>query len=73
MISRMEELPIAEARANLSEITSRVRHTREPVRLTRRGSPQAAIVTAELGDAAEAAGGLDRAAEILRQAAGTGK
>ena len=73
MISRMEELPIAEARANLSEITSRVRHTREPVRLTRRGSPQAAIVTAELGDAAEAAGGLDKAAEILRQAAGTGK
>jgi prevent-host-death family protein len=73
MISRMEELPIAEARANLSEITSRVRHTREPVRLTRRGSPQAAIVTAELGDAAEAAGGLDKAAEILRQAAGAGK
>jgi prevent-host-death family protein len=61
----MDELPVAEARANLSEITSKVRHTRIPVRLTRRGAPQAAIVTVELGDAAEAAGGLDRATELL--------
>jgi prevent-host-death family protein len=64
----MDDLPIAEARANLSEITSQVRHTRQAVRLTRRGKPQAGIVPVELLDATEAAGGPDRATEILRQA-----
>lgn len=69
----MDELPVAEARANLSEITSKVRHTREPVRLTRRGAPQAAIVTVELGDAAEAVGGLDKATELLQSHLPTGE
>jgi prevent-host-death family protein len=64
----MDELPIAEARANLSEITSKVRHTRQPVRLTRRNTPQAAIVPVELADAAEAAGGMDAAIAILGKA-----
>jgi prevent-host-death family protein len=65
----MEELPIAEARANLSEITSQVRHTRLPVRLTRRNKPQAAIVPADLADAVEAAGGVDAVIALLGKAA----
>jgi prevent-host-death family protein len=69
MFRRMDELPIAEARANLSEITSQVRHTRQPVRLTRRGKPQAAIVPVELAEAAEAAGGMDAAIAMLGKAA----
>jgi prevent-host-death family protein len=63
----MEDVPIADARANLSDIASRVRYTRESVRLTRRGTPQAAIVPADLGDLIEAVGGPDKAAEILRR------
>lgn len=65
----MEDVPIAEARANLSDIASRVRYTRESVRLTRRGTPQAVIVPAELGDLIEAVGGPDEAAELLRKLA----
>ena len=67
----MNELPIAEARANLSDVASQVRYTREPVRLTRRGTPQVTLVPVEIGDLVEAVGGSDRAAEILRQAAAT--
>ena len=63
----MEDVPIAEARANLSDIASRVRYTRESVRLTRRGTPQAVIVPADLGDLIEAVGGPDKAAALLRQ------
>lgn len=63
----MENVPIADARANLSDVASRVRYTREPVRLTRRGTPQAAIVPADIGDLIEAVGGADRAGEILRK------
>lgn len=69
----MDELPIADARANLSEITSQVRLLRKSVSLTRRGKVQVAIVPAELAEAAEAVGGPDKAAELLRQAAGAGK
>ena len=64
----MEELPIAEARANLSDVASQVRYTREPVRLTRRGTPQVAIVPVDIGDLIEAVGGADKAGEILRRA-----
>lgn len=66
-MGRMEDQPIAEARANLSEIASRVRLLRHSVRLTRRGNPQVVLVPLELGDAAEAVGGPDAAAEILRK------
>ena len=69
----MEDVPIADARANLSDIASRVRYTRELVRLTRRGTPQAAIVPADLGDLIEAVGGPDKAGEILRQAVKDGQ
>jgi prevent-host-death family protein len=64
----MDEEPIAEARANLSDLASRVRFQRVSIRLTRRGKPQATIVPLELGDAAEAVGGPDHAAELLREA-----
>ena len=62
----MDEQPIAEARANLSELVSQVRLLRVSVRLTRRGKPQATVVPVELADAAEEVGGPDKAAELLR-------
>jgi prevent-host-death family protein len=65
----MDEKPIAEARANLTELIAGVRLLRRGVQLTRRGKPQAALVPIELADAAEAAGGMDAATEILRGAA----
>ena len=61
----MDDKPIAEARANLTELVANVRLLRRPVRLSRRGKPQAALVPVELADAAEAVGGPDAAAEIL--------
>jgi len=61
----MDEQPIAEARANLSEITAQVRLLRKSVMLTRRGHAQAAIVTAELAEAVEAVGGPDVATDLL--------
>jgi prevent-host-death family protein len=63
----MDERPIAEARADLSELTSMVRHTGHSVMLTRRGKPQAAVVPAELAEAAEALGN-EEAIKVLRQA-----
>ena len=66
----MDDKPIAEARANLTELVANVRLLRRPVRLSRRGKPQAAIVPVELADAAEAVGGPDAATEILRKHAG---
>ena len=64
----MNELPIAEARANLSDVASQVRYTRQPMRLTRRGTPQVTLVPVDIGDLIEAVGGADKAAEILRRA-----
>jgi len=69
----MDEQPIAEVRANLSEIAAQVRLLRKSVSLTRRGKVQAAIVPAELAEAAEAVGGPDKAVELLRQVTGAGK
>lgn len=63
----MDEKPIAEARANLSDLIASVRQLRRPVQLTRRGRPQAALVPFELAEAAEAVGGPDTATEILRK------
>jgi PHD/YefM family antitoxin component YafN of YafNO toxin-antitoxin module len=65
----MDDKPIAEARANLSDLASTVRLLRQAVQLSRRGKPQAALVPVELAEAAEAAGGMDAATEILRKAA----
>lgn len=64
----MDDRPIAEARANLTELIASVRLLRRGVLLTRRGKPQAALVPVELAEAAEAVGGVDVAAKILRKA-----
>jgi prevent-host-death family protein len=63
----MDDKAIVEARANLTELVNSVRLLRRGVRLVRRGKPQVAIVTVELAEAAEAAGGLDAATEILQK------
>jgi prevent-host-death family protein len=65
----MDDMPIAEARANLTELVSRTRLLRQVIRLSRRGTPQAALVPIEVADAIDAVGGPDAAAEILRKAA----
>ncbi|MFF1498683.1 type II toxin-antitoxin system prevent-host-death family antitoxin [Streptomyces sp. NPDC058316] len=57
--------PIAEARANLSELLASVRLLRRTYFLTSRGKRQAAVVPAELGELVEQAGGADAAAVIL--------
>ncbi|MYT57696.1 type II toxin-antitoxin system prevent-host-death family antitoxin [Streptomyces sp. SID7834] len=57
--------PVAEARANLSELLSAVRLLRRTYFLTSRGKRQAAIVPTELGELIEKAGGADAAAAIL--------
>jgi prevent-host-death family protein len=69
MVDCMDDKPIAEARANLSELIASVRLLRQGVQLTRRGKPQAALVPFELAQAAEAVGGMDAAVEVLRKAA----
>lgn len=57
--------PIAEARANLSELLSAVRLLRRSYFLTSRGKRQAVIHPVELGELVEQAGGPDKAAAIL--------
>lgn len=69
----MDEQPIAEARANLSEIAARVRLLRKAVMLTRRGNKQVAIVPVELAEAAEAVGGPDAATKLLTRTTGDGQ
>jgi prevent-host-death family protein len=69
MVGGMDDKPIAEARANLSELIASVRLLRLGVLLTRRGKPQAALVPYELAQAADAVGGMDAAIGILNKAA----
>lgn len=57
--------PIAEARANLSELLASVRLLRRQYFLTSRGKRQAAIVPAELGELVEKVGGPDKATRVL--------
>lgn len=57
--------PVAEARANLSELLASVRLLRRTYFLTSRGKRQAAVVPASLGELIERAGGADAAAEVL--------
>ena len=66
-VGGMDIKPIAEARANLSELIASVRLLRRSIQLTSRGKPQAALVPFELAEAAEAVGGPDTATEILRR------
>jgi prevent-host-death family protein len=60
-----EDQPIAEARANLSELLASARLLRRTYFLTSRGKRQAAVVPAELGEIVQQAGGPDSAAAIL--------
>lgn len=60
-----EQVPISEARANLSELVASVRLLRQCVMLTQRGKPRAAVVPAELGEAINAAGGPDAVLKLL--------
>ncbi|MFI9012608.1 type II toxin-antitoxin system prevent-host-death family antitoxin [Streptomyces griseus] len=65
MDANAPDQPIAEARANLSELLASVRLLRRTYFLTSRGKRQAAVVPAELGELIERAGGADAAAAIL--------
>lgn len=58
--------PIAEARANLSELLSAVRLLKRGYFLTSRGKRQAALLPVDLGELVDQAGGPSRAAQILR-------
>lgn len=60
-----ENIPISEARANITEVIASVRLLRRCVFLTRRDKPQAAVVPVELGELVRAVGGVDAATAIL--------
>ena len=67
-----DELSIAEARANLSEVLNAVRLQDRTVRLTRRGAPQAGIVPTDVLDLIDAVGGLDAARTALQKESDNG-
>lgn len=60
-----EDHPIAEARANLSELLSAVRLLRRAYFLTSRSKRQAALVPVDLGELVQQVGGPDKASAIL--------
>jgi prevent-host-death family protein len=68
-----DDMPVSEARANLSEVVNAVRLQHRMVRLSRRGAAQAAVIPTGLADDIDAAGGIARASEILRAATGGGR
>lgn len=59
------DVPISEARANITDVIASVRLLRQCVFLTRRGKAQAALVPVELGQLIRDAGGPDAAQGIL--------
>lgn len=60
-----EDMKVADARANLTELISRVRLLRWTIVLSNRQTPMAALVPIELGQLIRRAGGADAAAAIL--------
>lgn len=60
-----EDIGIADARSNLTDVVARVRLLRRAKYLTNRGRRVAAVVPAELSEAADKVGGPDTATEIL--------
>ncbi|MFE9064875.1 prevent-host-death family protein [Streptomyces violaceusniger] len=60
-----DDIPISEARANITDVIASVRLLRRCVFLLRRDKPQAAIVPIELGEVIRQVGGPDVAATIL--------
>ncbi|MEU8623337.1 type II toxin-antitoxin system prevent-host-death family antitoxin [Streptomyces sp. NPDC048669] len=65
MDANVDDQPIAEARANLSDLLNAVKLLRRVYFFTSRGSRKAAIVPMELGELIQKAGGPDQAASIL--------
>ncbi|MEU8839944.1 prevent-host-death family protein [Streptomyces roseus] len=59
------DIPISEARANITDVIASVRLLRSCVFLLRREKPQAAIVPIELGHLVRQVGGPDAAADLL--------
>lgn len=59
------DIPISEARANITDVIASVRLLRSCVFLLRRDKPQAAIVPIELGHLIRQVGGPDAAAALL--------
>ena len=62
-----QDVTVAIARANITEVISRVRLLRWTVFLINRRTPMAAVVPIELGKLVRRAGGADRAIEILAE------
>lgn len=62
-----DTMQVSEARANLTEVVNAVRLQDRTVLLTRRGTPQAAVVPADMLDLIEQVGGLERARDALRR------
>lgn len=60
-----DDIGIADARSNLTDVVARVRLLRRAKYLTNRGRRVAAVVPAELSEAADKVGGPDVATEIL--------
>lgn len=58
-------IPIAHARANLSDLIARTRHGRQTIILTSRGKPQAALIPYETARLIDQAGGIDAIHKIL--------
>lgn len=65
MDTNRDDHPIAEARANLSELLASTRLLRRVYFLASRGKRQAAIVPVDIGELVQQAGGPDAAAAVL--------
>lgn len=69
MDTESPDQPIAEARANLSELMASTRLLKRVYFLASRGRRQAAVVPVEIGEAVLAAGGVEQALKLLTQPA----
>jgi len=65
MDTNAEDQPIAEARANLSDLHHAVELLRRTYFLTSRGKRQAAVIPVDLGELIQRTGGPDKAAAVL--------
>lgn len=59
------DMPISDARANLTEVVNAVRLQDRAVRLSRRGKPQAAIVPVDVADRIDKLGGVAALRAVL--------
>jgi hypothetical protein len=65
-----DDVTITEARANLSEVVATARLQKRCIFLTQRRNRRGAVISAELGEAIQAAGGPETALKLLTAAAG---